>query len=167
MLQGRDLHSLDIFFATQAFNQDKKRNPENKCTDIYTIIHVHAKTKSNRLWGFLFVVTQKHFIVYFNRNFTIDVNLFIFICFQEKADVEWKFARSKLWISYFEEGGTVPAPFNIIPTPKSIWYLIRWVWVKLCGRKSLKTKKEYLKTVRKTSIYSIHGVSEESNKKFT
>ena len=24
---------------------------------------------------------------------------------QEKADTEWKFARSKLWISYFEEGG--------------------------------------------------------------
>ena len=91
----------------------------------------------------------------------------MFICFQEKADVEWKFARSKLWISYFEEGGTVPAPFNIIPTPKSIWYFFRWIWVKLCGRKSLKTKKEYLKTVRKTSKDSIHGVSDESNKKFT
>ena len=64
----------------------------------------------------------------------------MFLCFQEKADVEWKFARSKLWISYFEEGGTVPAPFNIIPTPKSIWYFFRWIWVKLCGRKSLKTK---------------------------
>ena len=43
----------------------------------------------------------------------------------EKADVEWKFARSKLWISYFEEGGTCPPPFNIIPTPKSMYYLIR------------------------------------------
>jgi len=91
----------------------------------------------------------------------------MFICFQEKADVEWKFARSKLWISYFEEGGTVPAPFNIIPTPKSIWYFFRWIWVKLCGRKSLKTKKEYLKTVRRTSKDSIHGVLEQSNKKFT
>ncbi|CAG0917389.1 unnamed protein product [Notodromas monacha] len=37
-----------------------------------------------------------------------------------KADVEWKFARSKLWISYFEDGGTVPPPFNVIPSPKSI-----------------------------------------------
>ena len=44
----------------------------------------------------------------------------------EKADVEWKFARSKLWISYFEEGGTCPPPFNIIPTPKSMYYLIRY-----------------------------------------
>ena len=63
--------------------------------------------------------------------------------------MEWKFARSKLWISYFEEGGTVPAPFNIIPTPKSMWYFFRWIWIKLCGRKINKTKKEYLKTVRR------------------
>lgn len=35
--------------------------------------------------------------------------------FQERADVEWKFARSRLWISYFEEGGTCPPPFNTIP----------------------------------------------------
>jgi hypothetical protein len=34
--------------------------------------------------------------------------------------VEWKFARTKLWISYFENGGTLPPPFNIIPAPKSI-----------------------------------------------
>lgn len=38
----------------------------------------------------------------------------------ERSDTEWKFARSKLWISYFDEGGTVPAPFNIIPTLKSL-----------------------------------------------
>nr|XP_040566985.1 LOW QUALITY PROTEIN: transient receptor potential protein-like [Lepeophtheirus salmonis] len=35
-----------------------------------------------------------------------------------KSDVEWKFARTKLWISYFETGATVPPPFNIIPTMK-------------------------------------------------
>ena len=37
----------------------------------------------------------------------------------EKSDTEWKFARTKLWISYFETGSTVPPPFNIMPTPKS------------------------------------------------
>uniref|UniRef100_A0A8C9TUB8 Short transient receptor potential channel 4-like n=1 Tax=Scleropages formosus TaxID=113540 RepID=A0A8C9TUB8_SCLFO len=44
----------------------------------------------------------------------------------DHADIEWKFARTKLWISYFEEGGTLPSPFNIIPSPKSIWYFIKW-----------------------------------------
>merc|ERR1719507_1423993 len=63
----------------------------------------------------------------------------------EKADTEWKFARSKLWISYFEEGGTVPPPFNIIPTPKSIFYSIRWGFFRLCGSSAL-WKKEHVKT---------------------
>ena len=38
----------------------------------------------------------------------------------ETADTEWKFARPKLWISYFDTGSTVPPPFNILPTTKSI-----------------------------------------------
>uniref|UniRef100_A0A8C7FY12 Transient receptor potential cation channel, subfamily C, member 4a n=1 Tax=Oncorhynchus kisutch TaxID=8019 RepID=A0A8C7FY12_ONCKI len=46
---------------------------------------------------------------------------------QDHADIEWKFARTKLWMSYFEEGGTLPSPFNIIPSPKSIWYFICWI----------------------------------------
>nr|CAB02410.1 Trp protein [Calliphora vicina] len=36
----------------------------------------------------------------------------------ERADVEWKFARSQLWMSYFEDGGTVPPPFNMFPSVK-------------------------------------------------
>lgn len=42
---------------------------------------------------------------------------------QEDADVEWKFARAKLWLSYFDEGSTLPAPFNLIPSPKSFYYM--------------------------------------------
>ncbi|CAH8570543.1 unnamed protein product [Schistosoma intercalatum] len=44
-----------------------------------------------------------------------------------QVDVEWKFARSKLWISYFGEGCTVPVPFNIIPTPKSFMYMLNTI----------------------------------------
>lgn len=73
--------------------------------------------------------------------------------FQERADVEWKFARSKLWISYFEEGGTVPPPFNIIPTPKSVWYVIQWLQRKLCGH-SRAAKKEHMRTIRVIFSYS-------------
>ena len=51
----------------------------------------------------------------------------------EQADVEWKFARTKLWISYFDDGATVPPPFNIVPTPKSI--------MRICGCNK-KTKRE-------------------------
>ncbi|XP_077985404.1 short transient receptor potential channel 4-like [Glandiceps talaboti] len=46
---------------------------------------------------------------------------------EENADVEWKFYRAELCLSYFDEGTTVPVPFNIIPSPKSIFYIIRHV----------------------------------------
>ncbi|XP_019114910.2 short transient receptor potential channel 4b isoform X1 [Larimichthys crocea] len=49
----------------------------------------------------------------------------------DHADIEWKFARTKLWMSYFEEGGTLPSPFNIIPSPKTIYYLFGWIKTQL------------------------------------
>uniref|UniRef100_A0A6I8RVI8 Transient receptor potential cation channel, subfamily C, member 6 n=1 Tax=Xenopus tropicalis TaxID=8364 RepID=A0A6I8RVI8_XENTR len=42
---------------------------------------------------------------------------------EDDADVEWKFARAKLWFSYFEEGRTLPVPFNLVPSPKSFVYI--------------------------------------------
>ncbi|XP_037656407.1 short transient receptor potential channel 4 isoform X2 [Choloepus didactylus] len=56
----------------------------------------------------------------------------------DHADIEWKFARTKLWMSYFEEGGTLPTPFNVIPSPKSLWYLVKWMWTHLCKKKMRK-----------------------------
>ncbi|TTE96760.1 Short transient receptor potential channel 5 [Bagarius yarrelli] len=51
----------------------------------------------------------------------------------DHADIEWKFARTKLWMSYFDEGGTLPPPFNIVPSPKSVWYLCVWLHSHFCG----------------------------------
>ncbi|XP_056904761.1 short transient receptor potential channel 4b [Takifugu flavidus] len=56
----------------------------------------------------------------------------------DHADIEWKFARTKLWMSYFEEGGTLPSPFNIIPSPKSVYYLFAWIKKHLLKRQSVK-----------------------------
>ncbi|XP_054649216.1 short transient receptor potential channel 4-like [Dunckerocampus dactyliophorus] len=56
----------------------------------------------------------------------------------DHADIEWKFARTKLWMSYFEEGGTLPSPFNIIPSPKSFYYLTEWIKARMFRRPSLK-----------------------------
>lgn len=38
----------------------------------------------------------------------------------ERSDIEWKFARSQLWMSYFEDGATVPPPFNLCPSMKML-----------------------------------------------
>ncbi|XP_030056265.1 short transient receptor potential channel 4 [Microcaecilia unicolor] len=61
----------------------------------------------------------------------------------DHADIEWKFARTKLWMSYFEEGGSLPAPFNIIPSPKSLWYFCKWIRKHVC-KKNIRKKPESL-----------------------
>ncbi|XP_062341135.1 short transient receptor potential channel 6a isoform X1 [Osmerus eperlanus] len=43
---------------------------------------------------------------------------------EDDADVEWKFARAKLWFIYFEEGRTLPVPFNLVPSPKAALGLV-------------------------------------------
>ncbi|XP_075343496.1 short transient receptor potential channel 2-like [Odontesthes bonariensis] len=51
---------------------------------------------------------------------------------EDDADVEWKFARSKLYLSYFREGLTMPVPFNIIPSPKAFFYILRGIFRRIC-----------------------------------
>ncbi|GAB0180264.1 short transient receptor potential channel 4 [Grus japonensis] len=76
----------------------------------------------------------------------------------DHADIEWKFARTKLWMSYFEEGGTLPTPFNVIPSPKSLWYLIKWLWRHLC-KKKIRRKPESFGTIGDKQVIrpSQHG----------
>ncbi|XP_021207719.2 transient receptor potential protein isoform X2 [Bombyx mori] len=60
----------------------------------------------------------------------------------ERADTEWKFARSNLWMSYFEDGDTVPPPFNIIPTPKHFFCWIKSYFNKRERRSILNKSRE-------------------------
>ncbi|XP_053169156.1 short transient receptor potential channel 6 isoform X2 [Hemicordylus capensis] len=66
---------------------------------------------------------------------------------EDDADVEWKFARAKLWFSYFEEGRTLPVPFNLVPSPKSLLYLSlrirKWIYkVLFCHKKGFQEDAE-------------------------
>ena len=56
----------------------------------------------------------------------------MFCGIQEDCDVEWKFARTKLWMNYIDDGNTLPVPFNMIPTPKSLKYVWHFA-TELCG----------------------------------
>ncbi|XP_018406450.1 PREDICTED: transient receptor potential-gamma protein [Cyphomyrmex costatus] len=101
-----------------------------------------------RFWGMLMFGTYSVINIVVLLNLLIAMMNHSYQLISERADVEWKFARSKLWISYFEEGGTAPPPFNIIPTPKSVWYVVQWVYRKLCGH-SRAAKKEHMRTIRR------------------
>jgi hypothetical protein len=38
--------------------------------------------------------------------------------------MEWKFSRSTLYLEYIRDGGTLCVPFNMVPTWKSVFYLL-------------------------------------------
>jgi hypothetical protein len=54
---------------------------------------------------------------------------------------------AKLWISYFEDGGTLPPPFNIIPSPKSIYYGCLYIYRRVfgCSKKHLRSRWQSIK----------------------
>ncbi|XP_066245604.1 transient receptor potential-gamma protein [Euwallacea similis] len=100
-----------------------------------------------RFWGMLMFGTYSVINIVVLLNLLIAMMNHSYQLISERADTEWKFARSKLWISYFEEGGTVPPPFNIIPTTKSTWYVIQWLRRKFGGSRA--AKKEHMRTIRR------------------
>lgn len=104
-----------------------------------------------RFWGLLMFGSYSVINVVVLLNLLIAMMNHSYQLISERTDTEWKFARSKLWMSYFEEGGTVPPPFNIIPTPKTVYYLCRWFGRKICGR-SRAAKKEFIRTIRVTAL---------------
>ncbi|CAF1047029.1 unnamed protein product [Rotaria sp. Silwood1] len=43
----------------------------------------------------------------------------------DRADIEWKFARSKLYMEYIQDENILPIPLNILPSPRSIINLLK------------------------------------------
>uniref|UniRef100_A0A8C0I642 Ion transport domain-containing protein n=1 Tax=Balaenoptera musculus TaxID=9771 RepID=A0A8C0I642_BALMU len=78
------------------------------------------------LYGIFTIVTV---IVLLNMLTAMIANSFQKI---DTADMEWKFACSKLYLSYFREGLTLPVPFNILPSPKATFYLLRRIFLFIC-----------------------------------
>ena len=56
---------------------------------------------------------------------------------QEDCDVEWKFARTKLWLQYMDVSSALPVPFNLIPMPSSLIRLGHSIAVCLGARRTL------------------------------
>ncbi|KAL1114776.1 hypothetical protein AAG570_007600 [Ranatra chinensis] len=71
-----------------------------------------------RFWGLLMFGSYSVINVIVLLNLLIAMMSNSYAIIDEHSDTEWKFARTKLWMSYFEESATLPPPFNIFPTPK-------------------------------------------------
>ncbi|KAL7303189.1 hypothetical protein TKK_0004392 [Trichogramma kaykai] len=71
-----------------------------------------------RFWGLLMFGSYSVINVIVLLNLLIAMMSNSYTIIEEHADMEWKFARTKLWMSYFEDAGTLPPPFNLLPQPK-------------------------------------------------
>ncbi|XP_072945704.1 transient-receptor-potential-like protein [Epargyreus clarus] len=78
-----------------------------------------------RFWGLLMFGSYSVINVIVLLNLLIAMMSNSYAMIDEHSDVEWKFARTRLWMSYFEEISTLPPPFNIMPTPKLFMKIFR------------------------------------------
>ncbi|XP_066284333.1 transient receptor potential-gamma protein-like [Branchiostoma lanceolatum] len=80
------------------------------------------------------------FIVYITTSIIILLNMLIammsdsFSSVSSDAEVEWRFARSREMLKFIPKGRTLPPPFNLIPSPKSAWFFLKWIVLICCGR---------------------------------
>ncbi|GFN81521.1 transient-receptor-potential-like protein [Plakobranchus ocellatus] len=101
--------------------------------DLFFTLTAPSKLEIRSTQTFTRTVGELMFMAYHGMAIIVLLNMLIAMMsssFQEienHADMEWKFARSKLWMGYFDEGSTLPAPFNMIISPKSVYYLVRWI----------------------------------------
>ncbi|KAG6803003.1 transient-receptor-potential-like protein [Apis mellifera caucasica] len=93
-----------------------------------------------RFWGLLMFGSYSVINVIVLLNLLIAMMSNSYAVIEERADKEWKFARTKLWMSYFEDSGTLPPPFNIIPPPK--------LFLRLCGLRKITGKMSDCKRAR-------------------
>nr|XP_016929688.1 transient-receptor-potential-like protein [Drosophila suzukii]XP_016929689.1 transient-receptor-potential-like protein [Drosophila suzukii]XP_016929690.1 transient-receptor-potential-like protein [Drosophila suzukii] len=75
-----------------------------------------------RFWGLLMFGSYSVINVIVLLNLLIAMMSNSYAMIDEHSDTEWKFARTKLWMSYFEDSATLPPPFNVLPSVK---WLIR------------------------------------------
>ncbi|XP_065366954.1 transient-receptor-potential-like protein [Calliphora vicina] len=75
-----------------------------------------------RFWGLLMFGSYSVINVIVLLNLLIAMMSNSYAMIDQHSDTEWKFARTKLWMSYFEDTSTLPPPFNILPSVK---WLIR------------------------------------------
>ncbi|XP_071808444.1 short transient receptor potential channel 7-like [Asterias amurensis] len=87
---------------------------------------------------------------------------------EEDADTEWKFHRAAVWATYLRPVGTLPPPFNLIPSTKSIYRLLQYTiaqWVPsfkrevVCQREIYNEKEmdDYMRVMKLVSSRYIQG----------
>eukprot|EP00058_Branchiostoma_floridae_P016281 XP_002601769.1 hypothetical protein BRAFLDRAFT_76011 [Branchiostoma floridae] len=105
------------------------------------------------------------FITYITISIIIMLNMLIamlsdsFSSVSSDAEVEWRFARSREMLKYIPKGRTLPPPFNLIPSPKSGWYFLKWLVLICRGQKTQKENEIALKLAKEKYKMTIKMLS--------
>ncbi|XP_022823701.1 transient-receptor-potential-like protein isoform X2 [Spodoptera litura] len=105
-----------------------------------------------RFWGLLMFGSYSVINVIVLLNLLIAMMSNSYAMIDEHSDVEWKFARTRLWMSYFEESATLPPPFNILPTPKLFLKMLGLRKKDKLRKMKMKEQKEKEHDVRYTAV---------------
>lgn len=87
-----------------------------------------------RFWGLLMFGSYCVINVIVLLNLLIAMMSNSYAMIEAMSDTEWKFARTKLWLSYFDTSATLPPPFNIFPNIKH--------FIRLCRKKKVRNIKK-------------------------
>ncbi|CAF0722199.1 unnamed protein product [Adineta ricciae] len=166
------LNQLFWYYARMKKTEcDQDSTPDEYCAKE---IHKHFSNLFESLqtlfWGTFGLIDLQTFQIYKKHTFTMFIGLLMYGVYSSimiivllnmliammsnsyqyianSTETEWKFARAKLWISYFEEGGTLPPPFNIVPSPKSICYGFSYMYRRVfgCSKKHLRNRWQSIK----------------------
>ncbi|KAH8384760.1 hypothetical protein KR093_007794, partial [Drosophila rubida] len=98
-----------------------------------------------RFWGLLMFGSYSVINVIVLLNLLIAMMSNSYARIDKHSDTEWKFARTKLWMSFFEDSATLPPPFNVLPSVK---------WVIRVFRKSSKSIDRQRSKASPLPIYS-------------
>ncbi|XP_077863792.1 short transient receptor potential channel 4-like, partial [Saccoglossus kowalevskii] len=72
---------------------------------------------------------------------------------EEDADMQWKFSRSSLWMSFYDESNTLSPPFNYIPTWRSFRFIMKNLKGKFNGEKQERKRKKQSIFAKKEQEY--------------
>ncbi|XP_022108366.1 short transient receptor potential channel 5-like [Acanthaster planci] len=92
----------------------------------------HAKHGFTEAVGTILFALYMMFAVVVMLNALIAMMSNTYTRVEENSDTEWKFARAKMWVHFLHVGGTVPPPFNVIPTRIAITELLSRCYRRCC-----------------------------------
>ncbi|XP_038065339.1 short transient receptor potential channel 4-like [Patiria miniata] len=92
----------------------------------------HAKHGFTEAVGTILFALYMMFAVVVMLNALIAMMSNTYTRVEENSDTEWKFARARMWVHFLHVGGTVPPPFNVIPTRTAITQLFSSCYRRCC-----------------------------------